>query len=208
MICRKPGDCMNNTIPQDHHDIATPLLSQRFDQAFDYALQLHSHQLRKGGTIPYITHLISVAALVLEDGGNEDAAIAALLHDAVEDQGGAVIRSAIQQQFGDRVVAIVDACTESDQVPKPPWKQRKEQALVQLQHAPPEIQRVIVADKLHNLRSIWADRLRQGDRVWQRFNASRSEILWFYAACIEVVQDQFHSPMVTELQMILRDLTE
>jgi (p)ppGpp synthase/HD superfamily hydrolase len=186
--------------------IEIPLLTQRFEQAFGYAFHLHAHQLRKGGTVPYMSHLISVAALVLEDGGDEDAAIAALLHDAVEDQGGAAIRDEIHKRFGDRVLHIVDACTESEQTPKPPWKQRKLQALAQMRQAEPEVLRVMLADKLHNLRSIWADWQRQGDGVWERFNASRTEVLWFYAACIEAVGDRLHSPMVTELKTILRDL--
>lgn len=196
----------------DQNFTQIPLLTERFEQALIYAFRLHAHQLRKGGKIPYISHLMSVAALVLEDGGDEDAAIAALLHDAIEDQGGTVIRNEIQQQFGDRVLHIVDACTESEQHPKPPWKQRKLQAIAQLQAAPPEAQRVMIADKLHNLRSIWADRQRQGDRVWQRFNASQTEVLWFYAACIDAVcvgvaspsENRFCSPMVTELQTLLR----
>lgn len=193
---------------RDKNFIAVPLLTQRFEQALLYAFHLHAHQLRKGGSIPYISHLMGVAALVLEDGGDEDSAIAALLHDAVEDQGGAAIRNEIQQQFGDRVLQIVDACTESDQVPKPPWKLRKQQALVQLRQATPEAQRVMLADKLHNLRSIWADWQRQGDQVWDRFNASRTEVLWFYAACIDAVRDRFNSPMVTELQTLLNHLNQ
>ncbi|MGG6285615.1 HD domain-containing protein [Leptolyngbya sp. AN03gr2] len=192
----------------DQNLIETPLLTERFEQAFEYTFHLHARQLRKGGSIPYISHLMSVAALVLEDGGDEDAAIAALLHDAIEDQGGTPIRTEIQKRFGDRVLQIVDACTESDQVPKPPWKLRKERSLVQLRQAPVEAQRVMIADKLHNLRSIWADWQRQGDRVWERFNASQSEILWFYGACIEAIRDRFDSPMVTELQTILRYFNE
>lgn len=193
---------------KDKSYIETPLLTQRFEQAFRYAFQLHADQLRKGGSVHYISHLISVAALVLEDGGDEDAAIAALLHDAVEDQGGNVIRGEIQQQFGDRVLRIVDACTESDQVPKPPWKQRKLQALAQLQQAELDIQRVMLADKLHNLRSIWADWQRQGEKVWERFNASRTEVLWFYGACIEAVGNRCDRPMVKELQAILDNLNQ
>jgi len=193
---------------------SNPLLTERFEQAFVYAAQLHARQLRKGGSVPYISHLMSVAALVLEDGGDEDAAIAALLHDAVEDQGGAAIRIEIQRRFGDRVLQIVDACTESEQIPKPPWKQRKLQALAQMRQAKPEVLRVIIADKLHNLRSIWADWQRQGEQVWERFNASRTEVLWFYASCLDAVRDpggngeapRFNSPMVLELQMLLSDL--
>jgi (p)ppGpp synthase/HD superfamily hydrolase len=187
------------------NDIENPLLTQRFENAFVYVFQLHAYQLRKGGTVPYISHLMSVAALVLEDGGDEDAAIAALLHDAVEDQGGGAIRDEIQQRFGDRVLHIVDACTESVEIPKPPWKQRKIQALVRMEQSEPEILRVMLADKLHNLRSIYADWQRQGDRVWLRFNASRTEVLWFYGACIEAVGDRFDSPMVTELDVLLNN---
>ncbi|WP_297088779.1 HD domain-containing protein [Thermoleptolyngbya sp. C42_A2020_037] len=146
-----------------------------------YAFHLHQHQLRKGSTVPYISHLMSVAALVLEDGGDEDAAIAALLHDAIEDQGGNATRNEIRKQFGDAVLRIVDACTESDETPKPSWKARKLRAIAQIQQAESAIQRVILADKLHNLRCIWADWQRQGDRVWQRFNASPADILWFYS---------------------------
>jgi (p)ppGpp synthase/HD superfamily hydrolase len=183
-----------------------PLLTQRFEDAFIYAFQIHAHQLRKGGTVPYISHLMSVAALVLEDGGDEDAAIAALLHDAVEDQGGERIRDEIQQQFGDRVLHIVDACTESVEIPKPPWEHRKMQALARIEQSEPEILRVILADKLHNLRSIYADWQRQGDRVWLRFNASRAEVLWFYGACLEAVGDRFDGSMVTELNTLLNNL--
>ncbi|MFQ3626985.1 MAG: HD domain-containing protein, partial [Cyanobacteriota bacterium] len=145
-------------IPKNY--IPTPSLSQRFCHALGYAFHLHQHQFRKGSSVPYISHLMSVAALVLEDGGDEEAAIAALLHDAIEDQGGNAIRNEIRQQFGDSVLRIVEACTESDETPKPPWKQRRLQAIAQLQHAEPAIQRVIIADKLHNLRCIWTD--------WQR----------------------------------------
>lgn len=192
----------------DPDSVTQPRLTERFIRALEYATHLHWHQLRKGGNIPYISHLISVAALVLEDGGDEDGAIAALLHDAIEDQGGATIRDDIRQQFGDRVLQIVEACTESDQIPKPPWKQRKMQALAQLRRADPAVQRVMIADKLHNLRSIWADQQRCGDQVWQRFNASRTEVLWFYTACLDAVRDRNNSPMVTELQTLLQALSE
>lgn len=191
-------------IPESY--IPTPSLSQRFSHALAYAFRLHQSQFRKGSTVPYISHLMSVAALVLEDGGDEDAAIAALLHDAVEDQGGNATRNEIEQQFGDAVLRIVDACTESDETPKPSWEQRKLQAIAQLQQAEPAIQRVIIADKLHNLRCIWADWQRQGDRVWQRFNASPADILWFYRACLDAVGDRFSSPMLSELRTLLKSL--
>lgn len=195
---------INSMIPEN--DTQTPRLSHRFEQALTYAFHLHQHQLRKGSTVPYFSHLMSVSALVLEDGGDEDAAIAALLHDAIEDQGGNAIRNEIRQTFGHNVLRMVEACTESDETPKPPWKQRKLRAIAQLQQAEPAIQRVIIADKLHNLRCIWADWQRQGDRVWARFNASPGEILWFYRACVEAVGDRVSSPMLTELRTLLAKL--
>jgi (p)ppGpp synthase/HD superfamily hydrolase len=194
---------IDSMIPEN--DTKTPRLSQRFVQALTYTFHLHQHQFRKGSSVPYFSHLMSVSALVLEDGGDEDAAIAALLHDAIEDQGGNAIRNEIQQRFGDRVLQMVEACTESDETPKPSWKQRKLRAIAQLHHAEPATQRVIIADKLHNLRCIWADWQRCGDRVWARFNASPSDILWFYRACVEAVGDRFSSPMLAELRALLAE---
>src|SRR6187455_439835 len=103
-----------------------PLLGPRFEEALVYAARLHARQARKSTTIPYVSHLMSVSALVLEDGGDEDQAIAALLHDAVEDQGGAPILEEIRARFGNRVAAIVAGCTDTDVIPKPPWRERKE----------------------------------------------------------------------------------
>jgi (p)ppGpp synthase/HD superfamily hydrolase len=135
----------------------SPLLTVRFESALIYANQLHTFQVRKGSGIPYISHLLSVAALVLEMGGDEDEAIAALLHDAVEDQGGAKTREVIRQKFGDRVVEIVDACSDSETIPKPPWRQRKEAYLEKIQTASAAVRRVSLADKLHNSRSTLKD---------------------------------------------------
>ncbi len=103
-----------------------PTLSPQFDNALAYASQLHRDQARKGTQIPYVSHLLAVAAIVLEHGGTEDEAIAALLHDAVEDQGGAETRAVIRERFGENVAAIVDGCTDADITPKPPWKERKQ----------------------------------------------------------------------------------
>src|SRR5262245_5807386 len=110
-------------------------LSQRFDEALVYAARVHAAQKRKGTEIPYLSHLLAVAALALEHGASEDEAIAALLHDAVEDQGGAARRADIRWRFGDAVAAIVDGCSDADVEPKPPWRERKERYLAHLARA-------------------------------------------------------------------------
>jgi (p)ppGpp synthase/HD superfamily hydrolase len=183
-----------------------PRLTDRFTQALTYATHLHTHQLRKGSTITYISHLLSVAALVLEDGGDEDSAIAALLHDAIEDQGGLPTRIQIHQQFGDYVTQLIDACTESDTYPKPSWKQRKLQYLQQLQHIPDDAIRITLADKLHNARSILRDLQISPEQTWQKFNAPPADILWFYQSCLTILQKRSQSPMVKELQQIISQL--
>src|SRR5438045_2699042 len=109
--------------------------ASRFDEALLFAAQRHQKQHRKGTRIPYVAHLLSVAALVLEDGGDEDEAIAALLHDAVEDQGGAEMRSEVAERFGERVATIVDGCTDTDVTPKPPWRARKVAYIAHVRHA-------------------------------------------------------------------------
>src|SRR6266480_7081738 len=132
-------------------------LTSRFEEAITFATQLHAKQLRKGTTIPYIAHLLAVTALVLENGGSEDEAIAALLHDAIEDQGGAATREEIRRRFGNMVVAIVDGCTDAEVVPKPPWRGRKEAYISHLRQASPAVRLISAADKLHNARTILAD---------------------------------------------------
>ncbi|MBD2297915.1 HD domain-containing protein [Nostoc sp. FACHB-190] len=140
-----------------HNTYQQPKLTSRFESALVYASRLHATQLRKGSNTPYISHLLSVAALVLEDGGDEDEAIAALLHDAIEDQGGEKTRAEIRQLFGDRVVNIVNGCTDAEVMPKPPWQQRKQAYIEKMRSASPEVRRVSQADKLHNIRSTIAD---------------------------------------------------
>lgn len=181
-------------------------LSERFEQALPYAARLHASQARKGTTIPYISHLLSVASLVLEMGGDEDEAIAALLHDAIEDQGGARTREEIRRRFGDRVVDIVDGCTDAETIPKPPWRQRKEAHIEHLRHTAPEVLRVVLADKLHNARSLLFDIRQLGPRIWDRFNASRDETLWYYRTIIGVFRETVTWPMVDELDRVVTEL--
>jgi len=140
----------------------SPSLSNRFEDALRYAYTLHARQTRKGSNIPYIAHLLGVTALVLEDGGSEDEAIAALLHDAVEDQGGMKTLMEIRRRYGDLVAEIVEGCTDAIASPKPPWRQRKERYIEHLRHASPAVRRVSLSDKLHNARSILEDLRKDG----------------------------------------------
>lgn len=151
-----------------------------FQQALIYADRLHADQKRKGTEVPYIAHLLSVAALVIEAGGDEDERIAALLHDAVEDQGGRETLEEIRLEFGERVAAIVEGCTDAYTIPKPPWRKRKETYLDHLPEASPSVRRVSLADKLHNARSILRDLRHYGPPVWGRFTGDREGTLWYY----------------------------
>ncbi len=156
------------------------MLSPRFNAALDLAATLHAQQYRKGGRIPYVSHLLAVSAIVLEFGGNETQAIAALLHDAVEDQGGATVLSQIREQFGDEVAAIVESLSDTDQHPKPPWQERKLHHLQQLQQAPESAFLVLAADKLHNARTTVREYRQIGEAIWARFGGGRSGALWYY----------------------------
>lgn len=183
------------------------ILTDRFETALVYATRLHANQRRKIGGVPYIAHLLSVAALVLEAGGDEDEAIAALLHDAIEDQGGIATRNQIYGLFGDKVVAIVDGCTESDTQPKPPWRERKIRYLENLRHAKIQVRRVSLADKLHNARSILAEWRQQGDAVWSNFNSSKEDTLWFYRELVKVYQNTGCDLMTAEFEKVVREFS-
>lgn len=181
-----------------------PLLGDRFERALVYAARLHANQVRKGSGIPYISHLLSVTALVLEDGGDEDQAIAALLHDAIEDQGGDKTRQEIKAMFGERVVNIVNGCTDSEVIPKPPWKERKQKYIEKMRDASVEVKRVSMADKLHNARAILADYRQHGNEVWNRFKGGKEGTLWYYDSLIKV--DRGNSFLKEELKRVLAKL--
>jgi GTP pyrophosphokinase len=186
--------------------IMVTTLSPRFEDALVYASRLHAGQLRKGTPVPYVAHLLAVAALVLEHGGGEDEAIAALLHDAVEDQGGAATREEIRRRFGEAVVAIVDGCTDADTVPKPPWRKRKEAHVAHVGHAAPAVRLVVAADKLHNARSIIADYRRLGETLWDRFRGGREGTLWYYRALVDALRAAGPTPLVEELERTVGEL--
>ena len=156
------------------------MLGERFDRALGLASELHRQQLRKESGVPYVSHLLAVCSLALEHGADEDQAIAALLHDAVEDQGGLPTAARIRALFGDRVAELVLALTDAVVVPKPPWRQRKELYLVHLAAAPLDVLLVSCCDKIHNARSILADHRQSGASLWSRFTGGRDGTLWYY----------------------------
>ena len=181
-------------------------LSARFEEALVYAARLHAGQNRKGSDIPYISHLLGVVAIVLEDGGEEEEAIAALLHDAVEDQGGKETRDEIRQRFGESVATIVDGCTDADTLPKPPWRERKARYITNMLDASPEVRRVSLADKLHNSRTILADLHRHGNAVWDRFTGGKDGTLWYYKGLIRSYREGGDSFLLEELERVVAEL--
>jgi (p)ppGpp synthase/HD superfamily hydrolase len=160
-------------------------LTDRFSEALTFAERLHRTQPRKGNDIPYVAHLLAVCAIVLEWGGDEDTAIAALLHDAVEDQGGLPTLHAIEEKFGPRVARIVAACTDSTSVDpnnKPDWEVRKRAHIAKLATVDADVALVTAADKLHNLTAIIRDVRQQGPATMSRFNATPDRIVWYFAS--------------------------
>lgn len=161
------------------------ILSDKYREALIFAFELHGAQERKGSGVPYMGHVLGVCSLVLENGGNEDEAIAALLHDAVEDQGGNATLREIEHRFGAEVAAIVRGCTESAEDPKPPWKERKQRYLDHLKESPPSVQLVAACDKLYNVQSILADYAVLGEALWPRFSGGRDGVLWYYRSAAD-----------------------
>ena len=181
-------------------------LGARFNEAFLFAAEKHASQTRKKTDVPYISHLMSVASLVLEAGGGEDEGVAALLHDVVEDCGGHPVLEEIRERFGDRVANIVEGCTDAYTIPKPPWKQRKLDYLEVLRRADEDVRLVSAADKLHNVRSILADYRREGDSVWERFSGRRDGTLWYCRAVLDVLRQGKANRLVDELERVVTEL--
>ncbi|MDE5081027.1 MAG: HD domain-containing protein [Trichodesmium sp. St17_bin3_1_1] len=182
------------------------ILSHRFTQALVYATELHAEQIRKGSKVPYISHLLGVASIALEYGADEDEAIAALLHDAIEDQGGQTVRAEIRVRFGERVTEIVDGCTETDTTPKPPWAERKKAYIARISSTLPSVRLVSAADKLHNIRSILKDYRTQGDVVWDLFKGGKQGTLWYYRSLVAAFHEADSTPIVIELDRLVTEL--
>ena len=183
-------------------------LGARFLRAVNFAAEKHAGQTRKASSIPYIAHLMGVASLVLEFGGDEDMAIAALLHDVVEDCGGAPMLKEVKRRFGSRVAKIVDGCTDSDTVPKPPWRGRKESYIRHLKSADAETRLVSAADKLNNTRSILSDYRDVGESIWDRFNGGREGTLWYYRALVQEFKRGKANRLIRELELAVQELEE
>ncbi|MFY9527954.1 MAG: HD domain-containing protein [Candidatus Acidiferrales bacterium] len=186
--------------------VERPPLSEKFHRALVYAARLHSRQFRKGTTRPYVGHLLGVASLVLQSGGTEEEAIAALLHDAVEDQGGQKTLLEIRKRFGPRVAKIVEGCSDSDTIPKPPWRERKEKYITEVASAPASVRLVSAADKLYNAREVLADYRLHRDAVWSRFSGGKHGTLWYYREMEKALRATGGTPLVDELDRVVTEL--
>lgn len=163
---------------ENYHPITT--LSRKFEHALTFANQVHAEQKRKDSGAPYFAHVIGVAALVLEDGGSEEEAIAALLHDTAEDQGGQAMLDEIAERFGDKISRIVSECSDTLVIPKPPWRERKEAHIKKLRMAHPETIRIMLADKVYNSRNLLRGLQQRGEQVWGNFKGGRDGTLWYF----------------------------
>jgi (p)ppGpp synthase/HD superfamily hydrolase len=179
------------------------LLTRRFDEAIVYAHAVHAHQSRKVSGTPYIGHLLGVSSIVIDDGGTEDEAIAALLHDAAEDQGGRERLDDIRAKFGDAVAKIVEDCTDSWTIPKKPWTERKQAYIAHARSLAPASLRVSAADKVHNAYAILRGLKIVGDAVWERFNAGPDDILAYYQSLVRAYRASGGGPLVDELDRIV-----
>ncbi|MBX7432246.1 HD domain-containing protein [Mycobacterium sp. Y57] len=187
----------------------TPRLGGQFSKALVYAELKHHNQVRKAGEIPYLGHLLSVAGLVLEGDGTETQAIAALLHDCVEDAGGPATLAEIRANFGDEVARIVDQCSDTDETPKPPWRQRKQAYIAHLADVDEATLLVSLADKLDNARALLRDYRAHGPALWQRFTvADPHQHLWYYGELLAAFRARgCDSWLVDELASVIDELT-
>jgi (p)ppGpp synthase/HD superfamily hydrolase len=184
-------------------------LSRKFEEAFQLAFELHQtkgKQGRKGKDTPYVSHLMAVAALVLEFGGSEEEAIAALLHDAVEDQGGSPTLKLIEERFGHKVAQIVKDCSDCEGDPKPAWSVRKHRYIEHLPHVSESSRRVSLADKIHNAGTILRDLRHHGPGTFDRFTGKRAGTLWYYDALARTFLEQQGDEMARELDRIVNEL--
>ncbi len=186
--------------------LSPPHLGPRLQRAFRYAAEKHAGQTRKQTAVPYLSHLMAVASLVLEAGGDEDMAIAALLHDVVEDCGGLPRLREVRKLFGARVAKIVEGCTDSFGEPKPEWIERKKDYLHEVKHADAETRLVSASDKLHNVRTILTDYRQDGDAIWTRFNGKKEGTLWYYRALNDEYRRRNPNRNTRELEIAVAEL--
>jgi (p)ppGpp synthase/HD superfamily hydrolase len=183
----------------EDHDAPGVDLSERFEEALAWTSELHRRQARKGPAVPYVAHLLAVCSLVLEAGGDEDEAIAALLHDAVEDQGGVPRLEEIRSRYGDRVALIVDGCTDAYESPKPAWQGRKQDFINSLDQATDSVLLVVAADKLHNAQSTIESLKAEGPPVWERFRG-RERAMWYYQQVTVAIERRGESSLTRRLR--------
>jgi len=183
-------------------------LSIRFDEALVLASSLHRAQMRKASGVPYISHLLAVASMVLDEGGSEEMAIAALLHDAAEDQGGEATLAGIAAAFGADVARWVRQASDTFELPKPEWEIRKQHHLAAIPMADPEAQLIMLADKVHNARSIVADYARVGPEVWERFSVPRERSVWYYESLLDVFERDLSPVLYDALNDCVRRMKE
>lgn len=182
--------------------------TRRIVDAFAFAQKVHADHSRKGSGVPYITHVMAVAAIVGEHGGDEDTFIAALLHDAVEDGDGYATLAQIRAQFGEHVALMVEACSDAFEKPKPAWRERKEKFIASMRTAVPKVRLIVAADKLHNLCATIGDYRAVGEAVWQKFNGGREGTLWYYAAIAQALAEGWEHPLIDDLATVLEELHE
>lgn len=180
------------------------ILTEKYKTALEYALKVHEHHLRKGGTIPYFSHVAAVSSLVMEYNGTEDQAIAGLLHDVVEDCG-IKHEPIIREKFGVEVIQMVMDCTDSTTTPRPDWKIRKEAYIASLDDKADTSLLVSCCDKLHNARAIERDYADLGEPVWDRFNGNKSQIAWYYRGITEKFLNR-EIPAAKELERVVNNI--
>ena len=185
--------------------------SSRLAEAFAYAEEIHRGQARRKTEAPTLSHLMAVASLVMENGGDEDQAIAALLHDGPEDCGGRAILERIRERFGDLVAALVEDCTDTMESPKPDWQTRKRKYLDHLETVGDKSLLISICDKVHNARSLVAGYRQEGDAFWDRFTATPRQTLWYYTTLLEIFRRRRNpqiEPLISQLGRSVRQLQE
>ncbi len=183
-----------------------PLYSERTDAALAFVATTFRYVTRKDGGTPYLWHLLAVAAMVGEGGGDEDQVIAALLHDYLEDIDGGS-SAVLSSRFGAHVAGLVEALSDTTTRPKPPWRERKEGHVARIRVASGEVKLIALCDKLHNCQATRRDLKAIGDAVWQRFNASPKDTLWYYRAMRDAIAEGFSHPFLRELDEHIDELT-